>query len=181
MLENHKCDKDIIMISTRRCFFQTLLIFIVVLGIAGPLRAMEKKPLSQEEILEQLFEIVLTNSSTYDSGNRCWNDDQCCLDDDNYKKFKDIITRLKNPGAIEEAEGCNLLHLAAQYGRYRTVKLLIDLDVEMESEDGTTGATALHMACDFGHYAVARLLLERGANPDATFGSDKRTPLKLAQ
>jgi len=157
-----------------RRFFQTLLIFIVVLGITGPMCAMEKKPLSQEEIIEKLTWIMEVNDvGQFD----------VCLFDDTYEEVKKMIAQVKDINT-RNSYGETLLHAAADGGRYRVAKFLLDSGIEMEAEDTKTGATALHMAFEHGHYAVARLLLEKGANPHATFESKrhkKYTPLKLAQ
>ena len=91
-------------------------------------------------------------------------------------------------------EGKTALHLAAQYGHKRLVKLLLDhgADIEAHCEPYGTpmmilhraGSTPLHWAAagdDTGgrQESVVRLLLERGANVNAR--SDRfRTPLQQA-
>jgi len=57
-------------------------------------------------------------------------------------------------------EGCNALHLAAEYGHEAVVKQLLDSEkVDVDSKD-RDGRTPLLWAAQKGHGAVVKLLLD---------------------
>lgn len=55
------------------------------------------------------------------------------------------------------------LHLAAERGHEKVVRLLLDQGANIDAWN-KYGWTALHFAAENGHEAVARILLRRGAN-----------------
>jgi uncharacterized protein len=64
-------------------------------------------------------------------------------------------------------DGFTALHLAAFFGRYRAVELLLDRHADPSAwSSGAIHVQALHSACAGRHDEVARLLVERGAQPD---------------
>jgi uncharacterized protein (TIGR02996 family) len=91
----------------------------------------------------------------------------------------ELIARgtLGTPARLDllDAEGRAPLHLAAQLGRTRKIKALVDLgvSVEMRSADGRR---PLHYAVDGGSDEAVRLLLELGADVMARDAAG-RTPL----
>jgi hypothetical protein len=55
------------------------------------------------------------------------------------------------------------LSLAAKWGRYNVVQLLLDKGAELESKDTNYGQTPLSWAAENGHEAMVTLLLDKGA------------------
>eukprot|EP00929_Paragymnodinium_shiwhaense_P105374 TRINITY_DN70359_c0_g1_i1.p1 TRINITY_DN70359_c0_g1~~TRINITY_DN70359_c0_g1_i1.p1 ORF type:complete len:216 (-),score=50.95 TRINITY_DN70359_c0_g1_i1:197-844(-) len=72
----------------------------------------------------------------------------------------------------DRGKGLTALMYCAQAGHLEAVKLLLDAQANVSSED-EDGLQALHFAAQAGAYDVGRLLVERGADPLAQddFGS----------
>ena len=62
-----------------------------------------------------------------------------------------------------DSKGQTLLHLAAEHGHHRMVKLLLDKGADVNAQGGEYG-NALHAASVAGHEAIVKLLLNKGAN-----------------
>jgi uncharacterized protein len=72
-------------------------------------------------------------------------------------------------GPIDQrsADGFTALHLAAFFGRLRSVHELLDRGADPNAwASGSLRVQPLHSAVSASHEAVARLLVERGADPD---------------
>lgn len=71
------------------------------------------------------------------------------------------------------------LHKAAYNGYYGTVKLLLDLNVDVDSRHSKLNVTALHLAAIEGHTKIVKVLLDAEATVDSLDG-DNKTPLCMA-
>jgi ankyrin repeat protein len=79
-------------------------------------------------------------------------------------------------GEIEGRDDVGALLAAAEQGRLRAVRLLLDLGVAIDATD-VRGVTALHQAASNGHRLVVEELLERGARTDLRDRVHGGTPL----
>ncbi|KAL3104195.1 hypothetical protein niasHS_002222 [Heterodera schachtii] len=79
---------------------------------------------------------------------------------------------------VEDDNGWTLLQIAASSGQLEIVRLLMDLEVDV-NHCISTGQSALHFACSKNHSAIVQLLIENGADLNA---QDERgtTPLHKA-
>jgi ankyrin repeat protein len=76
-------------------------------------------------------------------------------------------------------EGLSPLHLAARYGRIDAVRLLLEREIDPNSEDHF-GWSPLHLACQYGHREVVRALLAKGADPRHLGRDPEQTPIDAA-
>lgn len=67
------------------------------------------------------------------------------------------------------------LHFAAHHGRLEIVKLLLELEININEHEKYDGRTPLNSACSFGHLDVAKYLLDHGAVMDVS--ASIRNPL----
>lgn len=95
-------------------------------------------------------------------------------------RFRDLINyEVEDPSvpidplSYRTPENDSCLHLAAMRGDYRSVELLLDAGLDVDSR-GDMGNTALHYAKQFGHHEIAELLIRRGAsvNVQNQFGKE---------
>ncbi len=89
---------------------------------------------------------------------------------------KDVVADAK------DSEGRTPLSLAASYGQFTVVKLLLDYTrADIVNDQDAFGQTPLFHAAEYGHWAIVRLLLEasQGVNVNST-DIDGRTPLLIA-
>ena len=68
-----------------------------------------------------------------------------------------------DPLTYSDSNGDHLLHIAAQNGDLRTIKLLLTAGLDID-QLGDMGCTALHYAKLNGHEDIASFLLARGAS-----------------
>ncbi|KAJ6388287.1 hypothetical protein OIU77_026791 [Salix suchowensis] len=80
--------------------------------------------------------------------------------------------------ALEDLDGCSLLHLACETADIGMLELLLQYGANINSTD-SRGQTPLHRCILRGRPFFAKLLLSRGADPRAVNGEGK-TPLELA-
>ncbi|XAR48241.1 hypothetical protein NMG60_11030994 [Bertholletia excelsa] len=88
------------------------------------------------------------------------------------------IEDTKEGHAIENLEGCSLLHLACETADIGMLELLLQYGVNINAFD-SRGQTPLHRCIIGGKALFAKLLLARGANPLAV-NREHKTPLELA-
>ncbi|KHJ95169.1 ankyrin repeat protein [Oesophagostomum dentatum] len=91
-----------------------------------------------------------------------------------------LLNRGAKVDAVDEV-GCSALHLCAEHGYYRMIKLLLQYahvvqqyETPVMEENGKYPSREnidepLRLAIKNGHYECARLLLENGANPNAIY------------
>ncbi|CAJ0597305.1 unnamed protein product [Cylicocyclus nassatus] len=91
-----------------------------------------------------------------------------------------LLNRGAKVDAVDEV-GCSALHLCAEHGYYRMIKLLLQYtDVVQQYEKAVIDENGkypsrenidepLRLAIENGHYECARLLLENGASPNAIY------------
>lgn len=73
------------------------------------------------------------------------------------------------------------IHFACRYGHLKIVKILIDLEINIEIRTGF-GLTPLHVACEFGKFEIVKYLLSLGAQKDPITIDENQnmTPLHYA-
>ncbi|KAK3919392.1 Transient receptor potential channel pyrexia [Frankliniella fusca] len=85
-----------------------------------------------------------------------------------------------DPDCVEAGGGgWTPLHIAADRGAVRAVRLLLDAGAALGAATWERGLTPLHVAAEAGWAEVVSLLLERGADP-AALTARRQTPLHLA-
>ncbi|KAI7997503.1 ADP-ribosylation factor GTPase-activating protein AGD3 [Camellia lanceoleosa] len=80
--------------------------------------------------------------------------------------------------AVEEIEGCSLLHLACETADIGMLELLLQYGANINASD-SRGQTPLHRCIVAGKSTFVKLLLSRGADPQAV-DEEGKTPLELA-
>ncbi|CAL5349615.1 unnamed protein product [Camellia sinensis] len=80
--------------------------------------------------------------------------------------------------AVEEIEGCSLLHLACETADIGMLELLLQYGANINASD-SRGQTPLHRCIVAGKATFVKLLLSRGADPQAV-DEEGKTPLELA-
>ncbi|PSS13721.1 ADP-ribosylation factor GTPase-activating protein [Actinidia chinensis var. chinensis] len=80
--------------------------------------------------------------------------------------------------AMEDIEGCSLLHLACETADIGMLELLLQYGANINASD-SRGQTPLHRCILGGKATFVRLLLTRGADPQGVHGEGK-TPIELA-
>ena len=96
----------------------------------------------------------------------------------NGKRTIDIMAKKR----AVEAEDITALHLAATVAAEEVVKLLVDADIDINSQ-ASDGFTAIHLAAQNGAVPVAKVLLEAGCNLNKVAcldGCEGLTPFHLA-
>ncbi|OWA55259.1 Transient receptor potential cation channel subfamily A member 1, partial [Hypsibius exemplaris] len=90
------------------------------------------------------------------------------------------LSRLGASISVKDRQMQSPLHFAAHFGRYNTVKRLLESDcgVNIINDSDNHGFTALHLAADNGHAKVVQLLMTKGALIHRDH--EGRTPLHLA-
>ncbi|VDO75680.1 unnamed protein product [Heligmosomoides polygyrus] len=91
----------------------------------------------------------------------------------NVSAAKLLLTRGAKVDTVDEV-GCSALHLCAEHGYYRMIKLLLLYETPVMEENGKYPSRKnidepLRLAIKNGHFECARLLLENGANPNAIY------------
>lgn len=84
----------------------------------------------------------------------------------------------KEGQAMDNLDGCTLLHLACETGDIGMLELLLQYGANVNATD-SRGQTPLHRCILKGKSILARLLLSRGADPRAV-DDQGRTPIELA-
>ncbi|KAE8745493.1 hypothetical protein FOCC_FOCC007873, partial [Frankliniella occidentalis] len=85
-----------------------------------------------------------------------------------------------DPCCVEpDGGGWTPLHIAADRGAVRTVRLLLDAGAALAATTWERGLSPLHVAAEAGWSEVVSLLLDRGADP-AALTLRRQTPLHLA-
>ena len=85
----------------------------------------------------------------------------------------------ENDNLADEDEDANTaLHLAAQYGHYDIVQLLVETSASMDATNQKQ-ETPLDLAAKNGHTEICRFLIERGS-PIDPLDKNNKTPLMLA-
>lgn len=98
------------------------------------------------------------------------------------KDFRDIRNYLIEKGASIEKANVNKntpLIIASTRGLVNTVKILLDLKVDLEKKNND-GDTALHAAIKNGQDEIALLLIKQGANIETLDGKN-RSAIRLAE
>ncbi|GMP82191.1 hypothetical protein CsSME_00036615 [Camellia sinensis var. sinensis] len=80
--------------------------------------------------------------------------------------------------AVEEIEGCSLLHLACETADIGMLELLLQYGANINASD-SRGQTPLHRCIVAGKATFVKLLFSRGADPQAV-DEEGKTPLELA-
>lgn len=101
-----------------------------------------------------------------------------------YKSSDELASFLNT---ATDALGCGALHIAAQYGAYEVLDMLLDQEgVEIDGEERRDGDTCLHKAVRFvngldrGDWdeakAVVDILIDAGCDPRCVFGTGPPPP-----
>ena len=85
---------------------------------------------------------------------------------------------LRADARLPEREGARLIHVAAELGTPKVLKILLDAGAPLNSR-ANDGASPLFRAAERGHYTSAKLLIKRGAPIESAL-HDGTTPLAIA-
>lgn len=92
-----------------------------------------------------------------------------------------LLTRAINKPNIDAQmdDGLTALHLAAQYGIYQVISLLVEHGAQVDKLTSKGGWTPIHIAASLGHLNVVQELIKCNANPNIC-DSAGATPLFIA-
>ena len=89
--------------------------------------------------------------------------------------FKYLINNTLN---LEAVDKCRLIHIACRYGSVKMVKLLIDKNVNLETENDDNWRP-IHIACRYGSVEMVKLLVDKHINLEAEISNGWR-PIHFA-
>ncbi|KAH7516809.1 hypothetical protein FEM48_Zijuj10G0174100 [Ziziphus jujuba var. spinosa] len=101
-----------------------------------------------------------------------------CLTGDSLDRSSTTSLNLSEGQALEDLDGCTLLHLACETADIAMLELLLQYSANINAID-SRGQTPLHRCILKGKTTFVKLLLTRGADPRAVNGEGKTT-LELA-